>query len=632
MKGTLWRPIRAVWILVWLSLLLMSAAQAALQARLSQDTVYLGDTLTLTLSSDSGGNSGRPDLSPLQQDFEIAGTGTSSQFSMINGRTSSRTEWQIRLIPRRSGELTIPALQASGDRSAPLTVKVSDQPPPVSAATAQSLFVEATVDPSVTSPYVQQQVPYTVRFFFDETVREGALTEPQVADAVVERIGEDRRYTATRNGRQYRVTERRYAIFPQKSGELEIPPVRFEGRVATGGNQQGGGPRDGSFVQRFMQNSPFANDPFFQGRAIGKDPFGGVFSDPGRAVRVAGPALRLTIRPRAGTQTTWLPASALRLRDSWADVPPQLRVGEPVSRTIMVEAEGLSSAQIPALALPAPAGLRVYPEPPQQTTRVDGGRLVGISRQTLTYIPNAAGGLAVPGVTVDWWDTTTDQPARAELPAWNLQVAVGSGGQRLVDPPPVATSPPAAGANGNASSDDAADAGSSPDGGGYWYWPAIGLGLLVAAVGVWWLRRRAPEVMAKATAIIAAVARPSAQKSKAKPKPLSRPVAAEKSASMQALEAACRRNDAPAASRALLALAARTWPDVPPRNLADLASRLRDGAAEVRALDQHLYGADASIWPADALWTAVRHGLTVRAPQASGDTTDVLPPLYPHRL
>ncbi len=85
-----------------------------------------------------GGNGGQPDLSPLQRDFEVLGTSTSSQFSMINGRTSSLHRVAGAIVPRRSGDLTIPALQSGSERSQPLTLKVTDTPPPAAAGAARA--------------------------------------------------------------------------------------------------------------------------------------------------------------------------------------------------------------------------------------------------------------------------------------------------------------------------------------------------------------------------------------------------------------------------------------------------------------------------------------------------------------
>ena len=607
-----------------LGLLFTAAARAEVQARLSENPVYAGDTLVLTLSSDAAANGTQPDLSPLQRDFQILGTGTSSQLSIVNGRRSARTEWQVRLQPRRSGEIRIPPLQVGTEHSPELTLKVTDSPSPAAAGTRQHLFVETGVVPLDHDPYVQQQITYRVRLFYDDRVVQGELEDPQIADAVVERLGEDRRYTATRNGHAYQVIERRYAVFPQKSGMLEIPAVRFTGRLAGQGGQRGFPPRTSGLMQRFFQGSPFANDPFFNGGAFGNDPFDGFFGSPGREVRAFGPPLRVQVRPRPSVQGPWLPASDVRLHDSWADTPPQLHAGEPVSRTITLEADGLSGAQIPALELAAPAGVRVYREPAQSSTRTDDGRLTGVSRQTLTYIP-AAGPLEIPAIKVDWWNTARDQAASTALPPWQLEVEPGTAGStRAASPGPgaeVAPAPAVASVEPPPDLAEPAPAGWRDRLAAAWPW-LLGGGVLLIIIGTgWWLwRRRRP--MPDTTAIPAKA--PPAATVPDRPAP-------DRSALQRAVETACRDRDAAAASRALLDLAALQLPPPAPLNLSALAARLARGAEAVRALERHLYGATAGDWPADELWAAVRDGLVEPGGAAGNPDPDELPPLYAKR-
>jgi len=607
------------WTAALAILLCAPAARADLQARLSKNPVYVSDTLTLTLTSDAQGDAGQPDLSPLQRDFEVLGTATSSQLSIINGRTSALSQWQVQLQPRHSGALTIPALQLGSQHSQPLAVKVTDSPPPEAAAaaaeTARHLFVETGLD-SAATPYVQQQVVYSVRLYYDDTLREGTLTEPQLTDAVIEKLGDDRRSSATRNGRQYQVLERRYAVFPQKSGVIEIPAVRFEGRMAGRDRDPRTATRAGSLIERFLQNSPFANDPFFQ-----DGPFGAA----GQPVRAFGPALKLTVRPRPASPGPWLPARAVRLHDSWADAPPKLRVGEPVSRIITVEADGLSGPQIPSLDLPAPATLRMYRDPAETATHSDSDRLVGVSRQTLTYIPDGAGEVEIPAVTLGWWDTSRDASASTTLPAWHLAVAPGTGGQRA-QPPAQAATPAAAGAAPVASQpvDDTGPAHAA------WRdalsarrtWLAIAGMLLVALLTAARIRRRRRAVAATGKPLRGASAEPGS---------LIAAPAVDQAALLHALESACRERDAMQAARTLLALAAARWPDRAPRNLGDLAARLGTGAEAVRALDRYLYASASGSWPAEALWAAVQNGLQGHPEPTQKRSSDDLPPLYPHQ-
>ena len=75
-----------------------------------------GETVQLTLEV-QGQVRGRPDTTPLGQDFEILGISTGSRVNIVNGRTDTRTSWVLTLTPRRSGTLTIPSLQVGNHRS-----------------------------------------------------------------------------------------------------------------------------------------------------------------------------------------------------------------------------------------------------------------------------------------------------------------------------------------------------------------------------------------------------------------------------------------------------------------------------------------------------------------------------------
>ena len=361
---------------LWALTLLAPAATAAVSVKLDRGTVYDGDVFALIIES-TGQQGGNPDLSPLNRDFEILGTGTSNQFSMVNGRTSSRTTWTVRLRARRLGRLEIPPLMVGGEQTRALTVEVAEIPETTASQQDANAFIEVEIDAD--GPvFVQQQILYKVRLFQDDRVLGGELSAPSVDGALVEQMGADRRYPATRDGRRYRVTERLYAIAPEKSGELRIPPVAFRGRLAAPAqNTQAPGSVPDPFTNRFFGNSPFANDPFF----------GNAFSGSPRPLRVSSKAITVEIQPPpAAAGRDWLPAETVTLQDSWATRPPELRSGEPVTRTITIQARGLNGAQLPSLEPGQPERTRLYVGAATNDTRSDGSAVFGISRQTFTYI------------------------------------------------------------------------------------------------------------------------------------------------------------------------------------------------------------------------------------------------------
>ena len=320
-----------------------------MNAWLDRTRIGEGETVQLTLEV-QGQVSGRPDTSELEQDFEILGISTGSRVNIVNGRTDTRTSWAITLTPRRSGTLTIPSLQVGNHRSEPLVLEVSDAPAPSSGSGAD-VFIESEIEPGTS--YVQGQVLYTIRLLHAVPISSGRLSEPASGNILVQRLETDREYVTVRDGRRYQVIERRYAIFPQTSGALELDAPVFSGEIPDSGRKRS------SPLRRFL-----GKDPFF-----GSDPFEDMLT-PTRRVRVRGEPLSMDVmpRPEAANSTHWLPAQQLELKGRWQPDSGDVQVGEPVTLMLELEALGLTGAQLPDLVPEAVDGFRVYPDQAQHST------------------------------------------------------------------------------------------------------------------------------------------------------------------------------------------------------------------------------------------------------------------------
>ncbi|MGB5640224.1 MAG: BatD family protein, partial [Sedimenticolaceae bacterium] len=553
-----------------LALILSMPAAADVRARLDRDKVYVGDPVTLVIER-SGASSGEPDLSPLNKDFRVLGTGTSTQFSFVNGRSSNRTTWTVQLGPLQEGKLRIPPIQVGAEQTAALELEVTEIPEQLAVQQSEQLFLEAEVDAG-DHAYVQQQIPYTLRLYHAEPLLNGDLRPPQIKDALTRQLGDERRYTVTRNNRRYQVVERRYTISPEKSGELRIPPATFSGQLSTA--QQGPGRSSplNSLRQQFFRNSPFGSG--------------------GRSVRISSKAITIDVLPRpAAAGNSWLPAEDLELQDSWASDPPRLRTGEPVSRTISLRATGLSGTQIPALEIESPEHTRVYPETPVNESHTDGDKVFASSRQTFTYIPGQAGELTIPAVEVHWWDTRGDEQATARLPQWVVKVEPGASGTQSRT-----NKVPAPGRQSAVPAENARPGPQQPGEGWFeqirafpWHWVLLAL-LALAAL---WLARRWLGSRTRGTAEI-----------KSKPVEKQPEPASSIANILPQLRRACEANDARKAAQALLELGRARWPNDPPRSLGQLAGRLGHGRDQISILDRALYAADASTWTGADLWAS----------------------------
>ena len=582
------------------TVMLSVPAWSDVRAHLDRGKVYIGDPVTLVIES-AGSSSGEPDLSPLNKDFRVLGTGTSSQFSFSNGRTSNRTTWTVQLGPLQSGKLQIPPIQVGAEKTQALELEVTDVPEQAAAQQSEHLFLEAEVGTSGNT-YVQQQIPYTLRFYHDDTLLSGDLRPPPLQGALIRQIGDEARYAVNRNKRRYQVIERRYLIAPEKSGELLVPPASFSGQISTG--QQA--PRAQSRRDRLMQD-------FFRG-----SPFGGG----GRSVRVFSKPLTIDVQPRpAGFAGAWLPAENLELHDSWASDPPEFRAGEPVSRTLTLRATGLSGAQIPSLKLDQPPGTRVYPDAPVNETRTDNGKVYGLSRQTFTYLPGHAGALTIPAVEVPWWNTQDDQQAVARLPEWVLQVEPGVAGTA---PAPVIVPQPEERRSSASQSADRLESEvqdgrvTALPGTGLWPWLATALVACLLLIAWYMVTRGRVPVVRRVDS------RPETPREPDDgPSPGIRDL-------LPLLQGACESGDARAAAQALLALGRACWPADPPRSLGQLAVRLGRGQEQIRMLDRVLYAAESTVWNGAELWDATR-GVWSQGPARRKAAEEVVPPLYPRK-
>src|SRR5690606_17471018 len=145
-------------ILVSVMTLFSTAAQAQpVTASIDRTEITRGETVTLTLRVEGQQGGVAMDLTPLERDFELVATRTSSQLSTINNRTEARIDYFLTLFPQREGELEIPALQVAGVTTQPLSVTV--QPRTEVSLGEQELFLEAVVDKQ--SVYVQEQLLFS---------------------------------------------------------------------------------------------------------------------------------------------------------------------------------------------------------------------------------------------------------------------------------------------------------------------------------------------------------------------------------------------------------------------------------------------------------------------------------------
>ncbi|NIJ68856.1 BatD family protein [Xanthomonas sp. 60] len=371
------------WLLM-LVLLLPGALQAQTRAWLDRAQVEAGETVTLNIQTDADAT---PDYSPLRTDFELGAQSRNRQVEWVNGRMQRRTLHGVALVPKREGTLNIPPLRVGATQTPALRLQVTAARPARNDGSAVA-FVETSVDDP--RPYAQQSVGVVVRLYYAAQLASGTLALDTPEGASLQVVGEDRSDVREVGGRRYNVAERRYLLIPERSGPLQLPGARFEGRTA------------GSFF-----------DDFFGRNGDG-------------TLRARSPAQTLQVRPQpADAPQPWLPLQDLRLR--YLSAAQRARSGEAV--TIEVEAVAVGATRAQFTGLPVPdlgAQAQVFAEPAQyeETFTGDSPQLKVTRRYAI--VPRAAGALTVPGLQMQWWDVRAGQARRTTLPDLVLQVAQGT--------------------------------------------------------------------------------------------------------------------------------------------------------------------------------------------------------------
>ena len=569
----------AIWLLslprlLYALLLLFSsvAVQADIQVSMDRTQIGINESFNVVFSSDE--DIGNADLKPLQRDFEIINSRTSTNMRIVNGQFSKESKLALTLMPKREGTLTIPALQFSQGKSAALQILVKQEENPGN--DDEDVIVEMSV--SNNSPYIQSEVLLTLKVLVGVGgVNQASFTTPELESGewLLERFGNDKSYRRKIGGRTYSIVERQYLVYPQSSGRIKIRPVSFQ-----------------------MYFLPSSGQGFFA------DPFNTWNTQPRKISKLSN-ELILQVRPIPATFSGkyWLPARKLQLQEQWSEDPSTWIQGQPVTRTLLLRAEGLAATQLPELEMTAIESFKSYPDKIELQEREDTGTAEVRRIQRVAVIPNQAGNFVLPALRLPWWNTETDREEVIELPqrpivvqASEIEIPVSSFPDTVVEQSVAGDT-----SDSTQPSTTATQAMLDTAGSGWFLAFVCSLMLWLGSILFWYLR-----VLSQKRSLLL-------QRS-------------EKKESVNRvrsdLHRSCRRQDASACRQHLLTLIALHWPEQRLLSLADVAEWLHDigkksegeqekGMVEVKEvaefslavqrLSEYLYG-QGEVWQGEAFW------------------------------
>lgn len=507
--------------------LFFKGSAVEIEMQLSRKVVGLNDSFTLIYSAGTSVKA-YPDFSPLEQDFSILSSSQGFSTSYVNGAMTQESRWNLVLMPKRTGTLTIPSISFGQDQSPSRIIEVRDEVR--SSSSSDSVYLETEVTPQ-DKLKKGSELLYTIRLFCATQIAQATLTEVTTSDpdAIILRLGQDFEYEHfDPSGKRYKVIERKYAIFPQHEGELTIAPVTFEGQIVTG---------RGSFFDLQTQYKRLSSDQF----KLSVEPI-----------------------PPPFNPANWFPAKDVKLTEGWSGDPSKMVMGDPITWTIELKADGCLGASIPDLNPFLPDHFKLYIDKPDFSDEISSEGVVGKKQIKIALIPTKEGVFQLPAVEINWWDVTLETEQKAVLPSRELQVMPGAIALNT-DQPMIKKM-------------ETTEAAIEPTESFFWFWGLLGTNFFLVLV-------------------ILSLLLPKLKRSQKKTK--------KEVASKDEIWLACKANDPKACEKALLLWMAKHYPEMKPVNLTSVKALVNDDLQrQVEKLNQALYGYKKD-WNGEDFWSAL---------------------------
>lgn len=349
------------------------------------NTILEDETVGLELRIPSMITSGTmPDLSALEEDFFVGGRQTSYERVTINGQLSESSKLSLQLTPKRIGDLKIPRLRWGSYASDELILKVLPLGEAEKKARSQLAFMEYDIEPE--NVYVNSAVYIDRKFYYQPGVQLVSYMPdfPELENAIAVTIRQPSNTSVIRNGIRYNMLNDRHVVFPEKSGNLELPSQRI-------------------VLSAWRQRS----------------------SDR-RVVVVNTDAKRIDVQSiptEFPYDESWFPASDLSLRSEFEPSNlNEIMVGEAVRWTVHISAKDAYSESFPELKLNIPEQVKAFSDKPQIDNAICEDDLCGTATLSTTLVPSKVGNWVFPEQRVAWWNTKLGRTEHAVIPSFDLVV------------------------------------------------------------------------------------------------------------------------------------------------------------------------------------------------------------------
>jgi len=190
------------------------------------------------------------------------------------------------------------------------------------------------------------------------------------------------KFSENTNGENWQVIRYPLALYPQKAGQLEIPP----------------------FTVRFSTSAGFGSEKM--------------------AFEFQTEPLQLTVKLPPGVEegALLITTTSFELGHDWQPESGEAKAGDAFTLTVTRRAEDISAMLLPPLPVFRTKGLAAYPQAPEVKDKTNRGDLTGERIDSIIWVAEKPGNYDIPGIRFQWWDPDSLELKQQIIPGLKLEV------------------------------------------------------------------------------------------------------------------------------------------------------------------------------------------------------------------
>ena len=191
------------------------------------------------------------------------------------------------------------------------------------------------------------------------------------------------KFSEKTEGENWSVIRYPLALYPQKSGQLEIPPITVRFNTSAG------------------------------------------FGSPDKAFEFQTEPLQLTVKLPPGVKegTLLVTTASFDLTHDWQPESGAAKTGDAFTLTVRRRADEISAMLLPPIPVFRTEGLATYPQAPEVNDKTNRGDLTGERVDSIIWVVEKSGSYDIPGIRFQWWDPDSRELKQQVIPGLNLDVS-----------------------------------------------------------------------------------------------------------------------------------------------------------------------------------------------------------------